>query len=169
MASSDPVLAAIVSNQDLYEERIEMGISATSKFLASGALAAMAIVATPLPASAHGSPPPKVKISALSKPTIGAGGEKVYTFDVTAKDPDGIITGVDIEVVGPSYHTGRSVMATCAPGAVPGRRFTFQVSEPLPSGGVYRVRAKASSVSSCDDFGGMQSSRLTTRRFVVRS
>jgi hypothetical protein len=141
-----------------------------STFLVAGVLATVVTAVTPLPALATGdSPLPKVKISKLSGPTIGPGGEKVYTFDVTARDPDGIITGVTVEVMGENYHTGTSVLAVCAPGATPGRRFRFQVSERLPDAGVYRARASATSVASCEDFHGPQSSRPQTRKLVARS
>ncbi len=146
-----------------------MAIATRSKLLAAGALAAMATVATPLPASAQGSPPPKVKISALSKPTTGPDGSKVYSFDVTARDPDGFIDSVEITVVGENYQSGQGVFVTCMPGAPAGQPVTFQVSERLPSTGTYRVHATATSISSCDEFGEMQASRVTTRRFVVKS
>ena len=145
-----------------------MAFGGRARFLTVGALATMTMAVTPLPAMAAGSPPPKVKIGALSNPTTGPGGEKVYTFDVTARDRDGIITGVTVELEGPNHHTGRSVAATCIPGAAPGQRFTFQVSESLGAGR-YRVSARASSAASCENFGGGQSSRLVTRRFLVRS
>lgn len=137
--------------------------------LVAGALATAVTVGTALPAAAgERSPVPQVKISKLSGPTTGPGGEKVYTFEVTARDRDGIITGVSVEVEGQNYHTGTSVLATCAPGAQPGRRFTFQVAERLPAAGLYRATASATSIASCDSFTGAQTSRERTRLLVAK-
>ena len=145
-----------------------MNKQAKAKFLAGGVLVGV-IGLAPLPAMAHGSPPPKVRISHLSKPTIGAEGQKVYTFEVTGRDADGIIDGLTVEIVGDSFHEGRAVFATCAPDAEPGRPFSLPVSVDLPAAGTYRVEARATSISSCDELGTRQSSRLTSRRFVVRA
>lgn len=138
--------------------------------LASGVLAAVTMALTPLPAlAADSSPLPQVKISKLSGPTAGAGGETVYTFEVTARDPDGIITGITVEVAGESYRSGSAVSAICAPDATPGRRFTFTVAERLPAAGLYRATATATSVASCQDFHNPQSSTPKTRKLVARA
>jgi len=145
-----------------------MNKQAKAKFLAGGVLVGV-IGLAPLPAMAHGSPPPKVRISHLSKPTIGPEGQKVYTFGVIARDPDGIIEGVTVEIVGDGFHEGRAVLGTCAPDMEPGGRFDLPISVSLPGAGTYRVEARATSISSCDELGVRQSSRPTARRFVVRS
>ncbi len=147
-----------------------MVLKTRAAVLATGVLAAVTVAVTPLPAlGADNSTLPKVKISKLSGPTTAPGGEKVYTFEVTARDPDGIITGVTVEVAGDGYRTASSALATCAPGAKPGRRFTFTVAERLPAAGVYRATATATSVASCSDFHNPQSSTPTTRKLVARA
>ena len=145
-----------------------MNKQAKAKFLAGGVLVGV-IGLAPLPATAHGSPPPKVRISQLSEPTIGPEGQKVYTFGVIARDPDGIIEGLTVEIVGDGFHEGRAVLGTCAPDMEPGGRFDIPISVSLPGAGTYRVEARATSISSCDELGVRQSSRPTARRFAVRS
>ena len=90
-----------------------------ARFLAGGVLVGV-IGLAPSPAMAHGSPLPKVRISHLSKPTIGPEGQKGYTFAVIARDPDGIIAGVNVEIVGDGFFDGRAVTGTCAPDMEPG-------------------------------------------------
>ena len=79
-----------------------------------------------------------------------------------------IITGVNVEIFGDGFFDGRAVFGTCAPDMEPGGRFDFPISVSLPAAGTYRVEARATSISSCDELGVQQSSRLTSRRFVVR-
>ncbi len=119
-------------------------------------------------AAGKGSPPPKVHVGALTGPTIGDEGQKEYTLEVTARDPDGIINEITVEWSGANYHSVVYADRFCAMSVMtPGQPVTMRIPVSLPGPGVYRAEAHAHSIASCDTPSDVQTGPAQKHRFSV--
>ena len=134
--------------------------------VATGVAALTTTLAAPA-ALAGSSPPPTVRIGALSEAIVGPNGTSEYWLDVTARDRDGVITEITVEWTGDDFS---SVVFASRPCFLlpsdPGEPVTMRVPVTLPGPGTYRARVHAHSVESC---GGLdeQTGPARQRRFTV--
>ncbi len=116
---------------------------------ASCGIAVGAVLAAPA-ALASSSPPPTVRIGALSDAIADPGGTPEHWLDVTARDRDGIITEVTVEWIGDDFS---SVVVASRPcfllPSEPGETVAMRIPVTLPGPGTYRARVHAHSVESC--------------------
>lgn len=134
--------------------------------VASSVVALNTTLAAPA-ALAGSSPPPTVRIGALSETTVGAAGTPEYWLDVTARDRDGVITESTVEWTGDEFSSVVFASRPCflLP-SEPGEPVTMRIPVAPPGPGTYRARVHAHSVESCGSFDE-QTGPAQQRRFSV--
>ena len=134
--------------------------------VASSAAALSTTLAGPA-ALAVSSPPPTVRIGALSEAIDGPNGTSEYWLDVTARDRDGVVTEITVEWTGDDFSSVVFASRPCflLP-SEPGEPVIMRIPVALPGPGTYRARVHAHSVGSC---GGLdeQTGPVRQRRFTV--
>ena len=131
---------------------------------------ALSVLSTAAPAVAASSPPPRVRIGHLSEPTLMPDGREGYWLDLTAKDPDGVITEVHVELTGDNFGTVIFAHRSCfLMPSEPGDPAPMRIPLSLPGPGRYEARVHAESVTSCDNPSDPQSGPEAHRRFRVRA
>lgn len=145
-----------------------MSRSLTRSAVLLGATALGAILLAP-PALAAPSPAPRVQIGELGPAVVGPDGQAEHWLEVTARDPDGIITEITVEWEGESGTTVIFASRSCflIPSA-PGETVAMSIPVNVPEPGRYQAHVHAHSVESCGD-SVHQTGPAKHRRFSVRA
>lgn len=138
-----------------------------SRLAVASSVAALSTTLAAPAALAGSSPPPTVRIGALSEPIVGPDGTPEHWLHVTARDRDGIITEITVEWIGDDFSSVAFASRPCflLP-SDPGEPVAMRIPVTLPGPGSYRARVHAHSVDSC---GGSdeQTGPARQRRFSV--
>lgn len=138
-----------------------------ARLAAASSLAAVSMTLAAPAALAGSSPPPTVRIGALSEAIVGPGGTLQHWLDVIARDRDGVITEITVEWTGDNFSSVVHASRPCflLP-SDPGEPVAMRIPVTLPGPGTYRARVHGHSVESCGGFNE-QTGPARQRRFSV--
>ena len=134
--------------------------------VAACTLVILILVTAAAPASAGGRSPRPTATLVGTGTTATEEGEEAY-IEVSARDADGIITGIDILWGDRSVTFAHAYPCLIPPVPDNGDDHRFLVPHHYEEAGSYRVRYVVHSISGCDGSGSEQHSRVYTARLIA--